>query len=268
MKHGPVEALITADEETGMFGANALPAGELQGDILFNLDSETWGKFVIGSAGGIDITASLNYKEVETDPEDAAVKITLKGLRGGHSGLEIHEGRANANKQLVRVVREAIEECEARLACWQGGNMRNAIPFKAEAVLTLPKENVEALKELVADWKEDLTDQFRHIETGVELIAEDVETPKMEVPVEIQDNLINAMYGCHDGVLRMIRSQFTRRHERLPRKDAGKLLQHGWHEGRDRRQLRRMGSQSRLRNPAPHAEGVPRAEWRGSHRGD
>ena len=204
MKHGPVEALITADEETGMFGANALPAGELQGDILFNLDSETWGKFVIGSAGGIDITATLDYKEVETDPEDAAVKITLKGLRGGHSGLEIHEGRANANKQLVRVVREAIEECEARLACWQGGNMRNAIPFKAEAVLTLPKENVEALKELVADWKEDLTDQFRHIETGVELIAEDVETPKMEVPVEIQDNLINAMYGCHDGVLRMI----------------------------------------------------------------
>ena len=204
MKHGPVEALITADEETGMFGANALPGGELQGDILFNLDSETWGKFVIGSAGGIDITASLDYKEVETDPEDAAVKITLKGLRGGHSGLEIHEGRANANKQLVRVVREAIEECEARLACWQGGNMRNAIPFKAEAVLTLPKENVEALKELVADWKEDLIDQFRHIETGVELIAEDVETPKMEVPVEIQDNLINAIYGCHDGVLRMI----------------------------------------------------------------
>lgn len=204
MKHGPVEALITADEETGMFGANALPGGELQGDILFNLDSETWGKFVIGSAGGIDITATLDYQEVETDPEDAAVKITLKGLRGGHSGLEIHEGRANANKQLVRVVREAIEECEARLACWQGGNMRNAIPFKAEAVLTLPKENVEALKELVADWKEDLIDQFRHIETGVELIAEDVETPKMEVPVEIQDNLINAIYGCHDGVLRMI----------------------------------------------------------------
>ena len=207
MKHGPVEALITADEETGMFGANALPAGELQGDILFNLDSETWGKFVIGSAGGIDITASLDYKEVETDPEDAAVKITLKGLRGGHSGLEIHEGRANANKQLVRVVREAIEECEARLACWQGGNMRNAIPFKAETVLTLPKENVDALKELCADWQEDFRDEYKQIETlGIEVLAEDVETPKMEVPVEIQDNLINAIYACHDGVIRMIPS--------------------------------------------------------------
>ena len=206
LQHGPVEALITADEETGMFGANALPTGELNGDILLNLDSETWGKFVIGSAGGIDVTATLDYQEAETDPEDAAVKVTLKGLRGGHSGLEIHEGRGNANKMMVRFVREAIEECEARLACWHGGNMRNAIPFKAEVVLTLPKENVEALKELVADWKEDFTDEYKHIESGIEFFAEDVEAPKTEVPVEIQDNLINAIYGCHNGVLRMIPS--------------------------------------------------------------
>ena len=157
LKHGPIDALITADEETGMF-------------------------------------------------EDAAVKVTVKGLRGGHSGLEIHEGRANANKLLVRLVREAIEELDARLACWQGGNMRNAIPFKAEAVLTLPKENVEAMKELAQDWLEDFTDEYKGIESGIEVICEDVETPKMEVPVEIQDNLINAIYGCHDGVVRMIPS--------------------------------------------------------------
>ena len=206
LKHGPVEALITADEETGMFGANALPEGELNGDILMNLDSETWGKFVIGSAGGINITASLEYKEVETDAEDVAVKVTLKGLRGGHSGLEIHEGRGNANKMMVRFVREAIEECEARLATWHGGNMRNAIPFKAEVVLTLPKENVDDLKELVADWKEDFEDQFKNIESGIEFFAEEVEAPKTEVPVEIQDNLINAIYACHDGVVRMIPS--------------------------------------------------------------
>jgi len=204
LKHGPVEGLITRDEETGMYGANELPEGELHGDILLNLDSETWGKFVIGSAGGIDITATLDYKEAETDAEDAAVKVTLKGLRGGHSGLEIHEGRANANKQMVRFVREAIEECEARLASWHGGNMRNAIPFKAEVVLTLPKENVEALKELVADWKADFEDEFKGIESGIEFFAEEVETPKQEVPVEIQDNLVNAIYGCHDGVVRMI----------------------------------------------------------------
>ena len=207
LKHGPIDALITADEETGMYGANDLPEGELQGDILLNLDSETWGKFVIGSAGGIDVTATLDYQEVDTDPEDVAVRVTLKGLRGGHSGLEIHEGRANANKQMVRFVREAIEECDARLASWQGGNMRNAIPFKAEVVLTLPKENIEALKELVDAWKEDFIDEFKTIETnGIEFYAEDVETPAKEVPVEVQDNLIDAIYACHDGVIRMIPS--------------------------------------------------------------
>lgn len=204
LKHGPIEALITADEETGMFGANDLEEGILNADILLNLDSEAWGKFVIGSAGGVDIDASLAYKEVETDPEDVAVKITLKGLRGGHSGLEIHEGRANANKLMVRLVRESIEECEARLATWHGGNMRNAIPFKAETVLTLPKENVEALKELVAEWKADFEDEYKTIENNIELYTEDVETPKTEVPVEIQDNLIDVIYACHDGVVRMI----------------------------------------------------------------
>ncbi len=171
LQHGPVEGLITADEETGMFGANGLPEGELNGDILLNLDTEVWGEFVIGSAGGIDITATLDYKEVETDKEDAAVKVTLKGLKGGHSGIEINEGRANANKCMVRFVREAISELDARLASWQGGNMRNAIPFQAQVVLTLPKENVE--------------------------------TPATEVPAEIQDNLVDAIYACHDGVLRM-----------------------------------------------------------------
>ena len=206
LQHGPIDALITADEETGMYGANDLPENELQGDILLNLDSETGGKFVIGSAGGIDVTATLDYKEVETDAEDVAAKITLKGLRGGHSGLEIHEGRGNANKMLVQVVREAIEECEARLASWHGGNMRNAIPFKAEAVLTLPKENLPALKEIVDGYLADFTDQYKNIESGIELFMEEVETPKMEVPVEIQDNLINAIYGCHNGVLRMIPS--------------------------------------------------------------
>ena len=206
LKHGPVEALITADEETGLFGANNLPEGELHGDILLNLDSETWGKFVIGSAGGIDVNATLDYKEADTDPEDAAVRVTLQGLKGGHSGLEIHEGRGNANKLMVRFVREAIEECEARLASWHGGNMRNAIPFKAEVVLTLPKENVEVLKELVSEWEKDFVDEYKGIENGLTFRAEDVETPKTEVPVEIQDNLVNAIYACHDGVIRMITS--------------------------------------------------------------
>ena len=205
LQHGPIEGLITADEETGMYGANDLPAGELNGDILLNFDTEVWGEFVIGSAGGIDITATLDYKEVETDKEDAAVKVTLKGLKGGHSGIEINEGRANANKCMVRFVREAISELDARLASWQGGNMRNAIPFQAEVVLTLPKENIEALNDLVADWKDEICDEFEGIETteNIEFFTENVETPKMQVPAEIQDNLVDAIYACHDGVLRM-----------------------------------------------------------------
>lgn len=205
LQHGPVEGLITADEETGMFGANGLPEGELNGDILLNLDTEVWGEFVIGSAGGIDITATLDYKEVETDKEDAAVKVTLKGLKGGHSGIEINEGRANANKCMVRFVREAISELDARLASWQGGNMRNAIPFQAEVVLTLPKENVEALNDMVADWKDEICDEFNGIENveNIEFFTEKVETPATEVPAEIQDNLVDAIYACHDGVLRM-----------------------------------------------------------------
>ena len=205
LKHGPIDALVTRDEETGMFGANELPEGELQGDILMNLDSEHWGKFVIGSAGGIDVTATLDYQEADTDPEDAAVKVTVKNLRGGHSGLEINEGRGNANKLLVQVVREAIAEVEARLACWNGGNMRNAIPFKAEAVLTLPKENIAAIKEIAADWQDTFNDEFKLIEPqGIEVLVEEVATPQKEVPVEIQDNLVDAIFACHDGVIRFI----------------------------------------------------------------
>ena len=205
LRHGPIDALITRDEETGMYGANELPEGELQGDILMNLDSEHWGKFVIGSAGGIDVTATLDYQEADTDADDAAVRVTVKNLRGGHSGLEINEGRGNANKLLVQLVRDCIQEVEARLASWQGGNMRNAIPFKAEAVLTLPKENIAALKEIADDWKATFNDEFKLIEPqGIEVLVEEVDTPAKEVPVEIQDNLINAIYGCHDGVIRYI----------------------------------------------------------------
>ena len=203
LKHGPVEALITRDEETGMYGANELPEGELHSDILINLDSELWGKFVIGSAGGIDVTSSLEYKPVANNQEKA-VRVTLKGLRGGHSGLEINEGRTNANKEMVRLVRKAIAETGARLASWHGGNMRNAIPFKAEVVVALPADQVEALKALVDKQRAIIEDEYRGIEKNVEFFVEDVENPAELVPQEIQDNLVNAIYACHNGVVRMI----------------------------------------------------------------
>lgn len=204
LKHGPIEALITADEETGMYGANGLPEGELEGEILLNLDTEQEGELIIGSAGGVDITATLDYKETESDKSDAAVKITIKGLKGGHSGLEIGEGRGNANKMMVRIVREAIAEDDACLASWHGGNMRNAIPREAEVVLTLPKENVEDLKSIAADYKETFNNEYKGIENDIEVLVEDVALPEMIVPQEIQDNLVDAIYAAHNGVWRYI----------------------------------------------------------------
>ena len=204
LKHGPIEALCTADEETGMYGANDLPTGQMNSDILLNLDTEDEGEMIVGSAGGVDITGTIEYKPVETEEGDKAIKVTIKGLKGGHSGLEINEGRANANKQMVRFVREAISLCDARLAEWHGGNMRNAIPNSCVVVLTVPAENVEATKELVEDWKEQIVEDYYGIEDAIEFFCEDVETPKTEVPVDIQDNLIDAIYACHDGVIRMI----------------------------------------------------------------
>ena len=204
LKHGPIEALCTADEETGMYGANDLPTGQMNSDILLNLDTEDEGEMIVGSAGGVDITGTIEYKPVETEEGDKAIKVTIKGLKGGHSGLEINEGRANANKQMVRFVREAISLCDARLAEWHGGNMRNAIPNSCVVVLTVPAENVEATKELVEDWKEQIVEDYYGIEEAIEFFCEDVETPKTEVPADIQDNLIDAIYACHDGVIRMI----------------------------------------------------------------
>jgi len=206
LKHGPLEALITADEETCMYGVNHLAADTLQGDILLNIDNETLGEFVIGSAGGVNINCTLGYKEVAPEEGDVAVKIVLKNLRGGHSGLEINEGRANANKLMARLVRQAIIDDDARLASWQGGNMRNAIPRTAEVVLTIPKENLDDLKELVDYCLETFTNEYRGVEENISLTLEETELPAGLVPEEIQDNVVNALVACHDGVLRNIPS--------------------------------------------------------------
>lgn len=204
LKHGPLVALITADEETGMYGAFGLKPGTVDGDILLNLDSEEEGELYIGCAGGEDLTAVLEYKEVETDPADIALKVTLKGLRGGHSGLEINEGRANANKLMARFMNQVITYDEACLVSWQGGNMRNAIPRECEVVITVPADEeadvMEYVKECEALWNE----EYHVHETPISFTAERVELPKLMVPDEIRDNLVDAIYACQNGVMRMI----------------------------------------------------------------
>lgn len=206
VEHGPLEALITADEETCMYGVNHLAADTLKGDILLNIDNETMGEFVIGSAGGVNISASLGYKEQAPEAGDVAVKVVLKDLKGGHSGLEICEGRANANKLMARVVRQAIQDDDACLSSWKGGNMRNAIPRTAEVVLTIPADNLEDLKDLVAYCKTAFEAEYRGVEDTITLTVEPCELPAGIVPQEIQDNLVNAITACHDGVLRYIPS--------------------------------------------------------------
>jgi len=203
--HGPLEAFMTSDEETTMYGVEHMEDGLLKGDILLNLDNETHGELMVGSAGGINLTAELEFKPVAPDADDKAVRISLHGLRGGHSGLQINEGRANANKNLARVVADAIANFEARLAEWKGGNMRNAIPREAEAVLTLPAENVAALKETVeTEWQRDLFEEYGIVEPNLKIEVTEVPLPATLVPEEIQDNLVDSLLACHNGVLRFI----------------------------------------------------------------
>ena len=204
LKHGPIEALITKDEETGMYGAFGLKPGTLQGEILLNLDSEEEGELYIGCAGGIDITATLEYKEEEPAEGFVARKLTLKGLRGGHSGLEINQGRANANKMLIRVVHDLLVEFDCQLASFEGGNMRNAIPREAHAVMLFNPEDMDGLDDYIREYEAQIASEYDTIESGVSLKIEETEMPATVVPEEIQDNMVNTLMACQNGVMRMI----------------------------------------------------------------
>ena len=203
LEHGPLEVLITKDEETGMYGAFGLKAGELQGKFLLNLDSETEGEITIGCAGGMDVVCTLEYKEVATPSDARAYRICIKGLRGGHSGLEIHEGRANAIKLLARLLFAAVNTGMASLCSLHGGNMRNAIPREGEAVVLSDDE--QGLRALVEKCRALFNQEYEGIEHGrIELTIEPCPTPPTAMPEEIEQNLINALMAAHDGVLRYI----------------------------------------------------------------
>lgn len=204
LKHGPLVGLITADEETGMYGAFGLKPGTIEGDILLNLDSEEEGELYIGCAGGEDLTATLQYKEEETDPTDVALKVTLKGLHGGHSGIQAGCGFANANKLMARFMNQVIAYDEACLVSWVGGNMRNAIPRECEVIITVPETEVEDVIAYVGECQQVWQEEFDTIEEGIEFKAERVELPAYMVPEEIRDNLVDTIYACPNGVERYI----------------------------------------------------------------
>lgn len=205
LKHGPLEALFTYDEETGMYGALGLQPDLLQAEILLNTDSEQEGELYMSCAGGIDLAASFKYKDEPYIPEnEIALKIVISGLKGGHSGVDIHLGRANANKLLFRFLKYAVQEYDARLAWVSGGNLRNAIPREAEAIITIPAEYKSDFLDEVTDFEALYIHEYGLIEDDLALTAEETELPDFLIPEPIQDDLINAVVGCRNGVARMI----------------------------------------------------------------
>lgn len=205
IKHGPIEALFTIDEEEGMDGAFGLKPGFLKGETLINCDSEEEGELFVGCAGGADLNISIQFKEDTYIPEgDVAVKLSLTGLKGGHSGVDIHLGRANANKLMFRFLKEAVCDYGARLSSIEGGSLRNAIPREAFAVVTIPGDNVEALWELVSDYQDMFREEYKGIENNISFVADMTDLPGTLIPEEIQDDIINAIEGCQNGVISML----------------------------------------------------------------
>jgi len=202
--HPAMEMFITVDEETGMFGAFGLKADFLKGDILINLDSEDEGELYVGCAGGIDADISFKYNEVEVPTGDVAFKISLTGLKGGHSGVDINLQRANANKLLFRFLKEAVAEYDARLACVDGGTLRNAIPREAFAVITVPEDGVDDFLDLLGEYENLFRVEFDGVEESISFKAEKTDKVKGLMPEEIQDDLINAITACPNGVSRFI----------------------------------------------------------------
>lgn len=202
--HPPLEAFFTVDEETGMYGAFALKGGLLQGKTLLNLDSESEGELYMGCAGGVDTTARFDYEPVETEEGDVALRVSIKGCKGGHSGCDINLQRANAIKLLFRFLKDAVANYEARLAYVEGGSLRNAIPREASAIITIPADGLDEMKQLVADYEDLFIREFDGVEDNISFTAEDVECPKTELPEDTQDFLIHAITLCPHGVYRMI----------------------------------------------------------------
>ncbi len=202
--HGPIECLFTVDEETGMTGANHLKAGVLNGKILINMDSETEGELYVGCAGGVDVNINKSYKEVPAPEGYEAYKVCVGGLNGGHSGMDINIGRANANKLLVRFLNRYNYKYNYELVEIEGGNMRNAIPREAYAIIMVPRAEAKTLKAEVANYQNIYREEFKVTEKNLSFTVEKVKkAPTMVVPHKTAVNIIKATFVCPNGVVRM-----------------------------------------------------------------
>ena len=203
LAHGPLEALFTCDEETGMTGALGLKPGWLKGEILLNMDSEEEGELYVGCAGGINADIEFEYDEVIVPQGVTPLKLVISGLRGGHSGLEINQGRGNANKLIIRFLKHATRELDVRLAEINGGGMRNAIPREAYAVVLVPDDNVAQLKSAVSKYESIYKYELGAIEPNLSFTVQETEIPESLIEERVQDDLIDSAYACPNGVIRM-----------------------------------------------------------------
>ena len=202
--HGPLELLFTVDEETGLTGAMELEPGLLQGRMMINMDSEEDGALYIGCAGGKDTSLSLDI-DWEPPPSGLCASIGLGGLQGGHSGIDIHRGRANAVRQLARFLWSHADALDLRVARMDGGNKHNAIPRECEAMVCLPDENMSPLKKAVSQFALSLKEEYGVIEPGLffHVEAKSKEMPAHVFTVAFQERLLNLVYGLPNGVVAM-----------------------------------------------------------------
>ena len=203
IKHGPVEALFTIDEETGMTGAFGLKKGFLKGDVLLNLDSEDEGELYVGCAGGIDVSVLKNYTEEKTPRGMTAFKVIAKGLKGGHSGVDIPLGRANSNKIMFRFLMQAEADFGIRLAETAGGDLRNAIPRESWSILLVPDKKLKDFEKFVKGYEKMYRAEFAETEPTLSFRAAKVDPPSKVLKKEDQYKIIRAIYACPNGVQRM-----------------------------------------------------------------
>lgn len=203
IKHGPLEVLLTIDEEAGMTGAFGLQAGMLNAEILINTDSEQEGEIYMGCAGGVDAQITLPMVWQASEQSYASFSLHLSGLKGGHSGVNIHLGRGNANKILARFLFENADELALELTQFTGGSLRNAIPREANISFMLPAENINALKEKVHAFEALMRAELAIADPDLRLVLSNIATPKRVMSENSQNTLIDLLHVCPNGVMRM-----------------------------------------------------------------
>ena len=203
IKHGPIEVLVTVDEETGMTGAFGLKPGFIKADILINLDSEDEGELYVGCAGGMDANFELDYTTHNTSIGMTGYEIAVTGLKGGHSGMDIVLGRANANKVLMRLLKKALENIEIRIAEINGGSLRNAIPREAFATIAVPTHKTAEFEQLINKLSAAIAKEFAGTEPDLKIAIKIIETPKEVMSEKCQEKAVNLVLAIPNGVMRM-----------------------------------------------------------------